>query len=84
VALIEGGPARKTAKAAERLQSKLGDLHDACYSIAWLEEVAGDRKQLAKPAAKLIKVQEQACGEARKGWKRDLKDIERRWRRWHA
>ena len=29
VALVEGGPARKTARAAERLQVKLGDLHDA-------------------------------------------------------
>ena len=29
VALIEGGPARKTAKAAEDLQIKLGDFHDA-------------------------------------------------------
>ena len=29
VALVDGGPARKTARAAERLQTKLGDLHDA-------------------------------------------------------
>src|ERR1700733_6007332 len=41
VALVEGGPARKTAKACERLTSKLGDLHDACYSIDWLEGLAG-------------------------------------------
>ncbi len=42
VALVEGGPAQKTAKACERLTTKLGDLHDACYSIDWLE-VAGRR-----------------------------------------
>src|SRR6202041_942741 len=33
VALVEGGPARKTAKAAERLQNKLGNLHDADFAI---------------------------------------------------
>ena len=42
VALVEGGPARKTARAAERLQSKLGDLHDACFSIDWFEELADE------------------------------------------
>ena len=42
VALVEGGPARKTAKAAERLQVKLGDLHDAVYSIDWLQALATD------------------------------------------
>ena len=36
VALVEGGPASKTAKAAERLQTKLGDVHDARFSIDWL------------------------------------------------
>ncbi len=29
VALVAGGPAKKTARSAEALQSKLGDLHDA-------------------------------------------------------
>jgi CHAD domain-containing protein len=84
VALVEGGPARKTARAAERLQSKLGDLHDDWFSIAWLEELAGTRRDLAEPIAQLILVQKQAAVADRKGWKRELKEIERRWRRWQA
>jgi len=84
VALVEGGPARKTAKAAERLQTKLGDLHDACYSIEWLHALAADRPDLSDPIDHLVSLQRDAAAEARKGWKRELKDIERRWRRWHA
>jgi CHAD domain-containing protein len=84
VALVEGGPARKTAKAAERLQTKLGDLHDACYSIEWLHALAEERPDLADPIDRLVSVQGDAAAQARKGWKRELKEIERRWRRWHA
>lgn len=84
VALVEGGPARKTARSAERLQSKLGDLHDACFSIAWFEDLAAQRTDLAGPIGELITVQVDAAEAARKGWKRELKDIERRWRRWQA
>jgi CHAD domain-containing protein len=84
VALVEGGPARKTAKAAEQLQSKLGDLHDAVFSIAWLESVAAEQPDLADAAARLASVQRNVADETRKGWKRDLKDVERRWRRWQG
>jgi CHAD domain-containing protein len=84
VALVEGGPARKTAKAAERLQSKLGDLHDACYSIAWLEELARTQRELFEPIDQLVTVQKDAGAAARKGWKRELKEVERRWRRWQG
>ena len=84
VALVEGGPARKTAKAAERLQIKLGDLHDACYSIDWLQALAAEQPDLAGPIDGLVAVQRDAAAEARKGWKRELKEIERRWRRWQG
>jgi len=84
VALVEGGPARKTARAAERLQVKLGDLHDAVFSIDWLRALATERPDLARPIQALVLVQEDAAAAAHKGWKRDLKDIERRWRRWQG
>ena len=84
VALVDGGPARKTAKAAERLQVKLGDLHDAVFSIEWLQALAVERRDLARPIELLVAVQQDAASTARKGWKRDLKDIERRWRRWQG
>ena len=84
VALIEGGPARKTAKAAERLQVKLGDLHDAYFSIEWLHALAAERRDLTRHIELLIAVQQDAASTARRGWKHDLKDIERRWRRWQG
>ena len=84
VALVEGAPARKTAKAAERLQSKLGDLHDAVFSIDWLEALAASHPDLADAAERLAATQRDLADETRKGWKRDLKDVERRWRRWQG
>jgi CHAD domain-containing protein len=84
VALVDGGPARKTAKAAERLQSKLGDLHDACFSIEWLEDLGRRRTDLAEPIGQLVTVQQEAAVVARKGWKKELKEVERRWRSWQV
>ena len=84
VALVEGGPAQKTAKACERLTTKLGDLHDACYSIDWLETLATERTDLAEPIAVLVHYQREAAVGCRKGWKKDLKEVERRWRSWHG
>ena len=81
LSLVEGGAARKTAKAAERLQDKLGDLHDTVFSIEWLEDLAAQQVDLADAAERLAAVQRDAAIETRKGWKRDLKDVERRWRR---
>ena len=82
VALVEGGPAKKTARAAESLQSKLGDLHDACYSIDWFEDLADEYRDLREPVAALVEMQREAGSAARKGWNRELKVVERRWRDW--
>jgi len=84
VALVAGGPARKTAKAAERLQGRLGDLHDAVFAIGWLEALATEQPDLADAAERLVGVQRDVAAETRKGWKRDLKEVERRWRRWQG
>jgi len=46
--------------------------------------LAADRPDLSDPIDHLVSLQRDAAAEARKGWKRELKDIERRWRRWHA
>ena len=84
LALVEGGPARKTAKAAGRLQDRLGDLHDIVFSIGWLESLADEQPDLADAAQRLVALQRDLAAETRKGWKRDLKEVERRWRRWHG
>lgn len=82
VTLVAGGPARKTAKAAERLQSRLGDLHDAHFSIGWLRALADQQPDLADPIEELVILQHEAAAAARKGWKKELKEVERRWREW--
>ena len=84
VALIEGGPARKTAKAAENLQVKLGDFHDALYSVDWLRALEVERPDLAGPVDALVLLQVDAAKKARKGWKGSLKDVERSWRSWQG
>jgi CHAD domain-containing protein len=84
VALVEGGPARKTAKAAESLQVKLGDFHDALYSVDWLVSLAAERPDLAGPVDVLVTAQLEAAKTARKGWKRSLKEVERSWRSWRG
>jgi len=84
LAWVSGGPARKTAKAAERLQSKLGDLHDTVFAIGWLESLAGEQVDLADAAGRLVTLQREMAAETRKGWKRDLKEVERRWRHWQG
>jgi CHAD domain-containing protein len=83
-ALVEGAPARKTAKAAERLQSRLGDLHDADVAIEWLQSLAERQPQLSETTERLVVVERGAAAAARKGWKDDLKEVERRWRRWQG
>jgi CHAD domain-containing protein len=84
VALVEGGPAKKTARAAEALQSKLGDLHDAVFAIDWFEELADEYSELREPVDALVEIERDAAAVARKGWKRELKEVERRWRAWQG
>ncbi len=84
LALVEGRPARKTAKAAERLQSKLGDLHDTVFAIGWLEALADQQVDLADAAGRLVVLQREVAADTRTGWKRELKEVERRWRRWQG
>lgn len=84
LALVSGGRARKTARAAERLQSKLGDLHDAVFAIGWLEELGVEQEDLADATGRLVTLQREVAAATRAGWKRDIRDVERRWRRWQG
>jgi CHAD domain-containing protein len=83
-AVVEGAPARRTAKASERLQRRLGDLHDAVLSVAWLEAVAADHPELADTVERLVIVERAAAAKARKGWRPEMKEIDRRWRAWQG
>jgi CHAD domain-containing protein len=82
VALAEGGPARKVAKAARGLEGKLGDLRDASFTIDWLEDLAETRQDLIEPIAQMLATERALLAASRKGWKGELKVVERRWRKW--
>jgi CHAD domain-containing protein len=82
IALIDAGPARKVAKAAERLQTRLGEVHDARYAIDWLRALGSVQPELNEPVEALAAVQREVLAESRKGWKGELKEVERRWRAW--
>lgn len=82
VALIDGGPAKRVAKAAARLVGQLGDLHDACFSIEWFDYLASQRPELARPLSALVAAQRGTADGCRKGWRTELKVVERRWRKW--
>jgi CHAD domain-containing protein len=84
VAVVAGDPAQRTARAAEKLQGKLGDLLDATHSTEWLEAVAESHPELARASESLQVVQRAAAAVTRRGWKNDLKDVERRWRKWQG
>ncbi len=66
------------------MQVKLGDYLDATSSIAWFEQLATERTDLAEPLGRLVGVQREAAAATRKGWKRELKEVERSWRRWQS
>ena len=55
-----------------------------CYSIDWLLALAKIRPDLARPLHALVLVQQEEAAAARKGWKGELKEVERRWRRWQG
>lgn len=84
VAVVAGDPAQRTARAAEKLQGKLGDLLDATHSVEWLQAVADSHPELAPATESLMVVQRAAAVVTRRGWKNDLKDVERRWRKWQG
>jgi CHAD domain-containing protein len=84
VAIVVGEPAERTARAAEKLQGKLGDLLDATHSVEWLQAVADSHPELARSTESLMVVQRAAAVVTRRGWKNDLKDVERRWRKWQG
>jgi CHAD domain-containing protein len=84
VSVIAGDPARRTARGAEKLQGKLGDLLDTAHSIEWLQAVAESHPELAPSAESLLVVQRAASAVTRRGWRDDLKEVERRWRKWQG
>ncbi len=81
---VEGKPARRTATRAERLQTVLGDHHDAVFAEAWLRQVSATLPPgAALEAGRLIEAQRQAQSDLRRRWRRAWRALaEKKGRRW--
>ncbi len=84
VATVAGKPAERTARAAARLQDRLGLVRDAAAAEAWLSATASAHPELAGTVERLAVVERAAASVDRRGVGRDLREVERRWRRWRS
>ena len=73
----------KVARCAQTLQTKLGSAHDAAVAIEWLLARQGDGR-LVGDLTGLESYLSRVRDEYRRGWRRDLDDLERRWRAWRS
>jgi CHAD domain-containing protein len=81
---VVGRAARRTAKAAERLQTVLGEHHDAVTTEAWFRRVALNATPAgAFSAGRLSAAESRRQRTLRRGWRRVWKDLDttsrRRW-----
>ena len=81
VGIVEGRPAVRVARAAESLQSRLGTVHDATVASTWLAELVEIEPKLKRPLRDLREFYELAQRESRRGWRDEMKRVERAWRR---
>ncbi len=80
---VVGKRARRVATAAERLQARLGDHHDAVVAEAWLRDQAkGAPSKVAFSAGLLAAEQIRRQQQYRHGWQARWKRADRRTREW--
>jgi CHAD domain-containing protein len=81
---VEGKPARRTARRAERLQTVLGEHHDAVFAEAWLRTESTRLTPAGTlDAGRLIEVQRQRQADLRREWRRQWRAIaKKKARRW--
>ena len=82
VSVIEGKPAERVARAAESIQQKLGVVHDESVAAAWLEALVTVEPRLKRPFRELLEFHHGERREARRGWKDELRRVDRSWIRW--
>ena len=78
---VVGGPARQLARAAETVQSRLGDVQDAVVAEEWLRTAAARDGNLALAANELIIVEQKEIDEQRRSWAKRWAKIEQKARR---
>lgn len=82
VGVLEGKPATRVARAAEAAQQKLGVVHDEAGAASWLEGLVLSEPRLKRPFRELLEFHHGARREARRGWKDELRQVDRGWIRW--
>lgn len=83
VALVEGDRAFQCAKAAERLQRRLGLVHDSAVAEEWLNSLADRTPKWQMHLRELAEYERIEAKRRRRGWREDWLKVQARWRRWH-
>jgi CHAD domain-containing protein len=78
---VLGSAARRTARASENLQERLGEWHDASAARAWLEQAARRRPDFASAAVRLASLESKAAENAAASWASDYRVIKSEWKR---
>ena len=78
--LVAGKPAVKAARAAERTQTKLGEVHDEAVASAWLKSLVVADPDWKRPLRDIRAFHREARKDAKRGWRESIDDVERRWR----
>ncbi len=78
---VVGKPAGRTARAAQRAQTVLGDFHDAVAAEQWLRAQVGDAKlapEVAFAAGTLTRTQQDRQRELRRQWRSEWRKLRRK------
>jgi CHAD domain-containing protein len=77
---VLGSDAKRAAKAAESLQERLGEWHDASRAQEWLEVTGREHPNLAVVALRLSVLESAAAETALETWKTEFREIKRAWK----
>lgn len=78
---VLGEDAELTGKAAEALQERLGEWHDACAARDWLNAAAEERPDFAEVADRMVEFEVRAAEHAANSWRSEYRAIKRGWKK---
>jgi CHAD domain-containing protein len=81
---VLGPQARRTARASEMLQERLGEWHDASAARSWLEHAAMRHPDFAPVAVRLASLETTAAEVAASDWGSEFREIKSEWRKIEA
>jgi CHAD domain-containing protein len=77
---VLGPDAKTTAKAAEALQERLGEWHDACAARDWLERAGTINTKLSEVTKRLAILENRAAVVAAKRWDSEYREVKKCWK----